>query len=112
MARRTDGVQSVTSARRSLSEDVSARTRRYLAMMGVRTACFLGAVFVPLPVWARGLLIAGALVLPYVAVVDANSGREPPPSAAVPPVLPPALPAGPGAQPDSSEEPGPDRRSS
>jgi hypothetical protein len=86
--RRKAPVQSVTSARRSLSDDVDARTHRYLLMMGIRTACFLAAVFVPLPVWARGLLIAAALLLPYIAVVDANSGREPPPSAAVPPVLP------------------------
>jgi hypothetical protein len=96
-------VQSVTSARRSLSDDIDARTHRYLIMMGIRTACFLAAVLLPgLPVWARGLLIAGALVLPYIAVVDANSGREPPPSAAVPPVPPdrPALGTDTGTPPD------------
>lgn len=105
MARRTDPVQSVTTARRSLSEDVSARTHRYLFMMGVRTACFLAAVFLPVPAWARALFIAGALLLPYIAVVDANSGREPAPAAAIPPVLPPALPASP--EPDDGPADGP-----
>jgi hypothetical protein len=107
VARRTDGVQRVTSARRSLSDDVAARTHRYLLMMGIRTACFLGAVFLPVPVWVRGLLIAGALLLPYLAVVDANSGREPPPAAAVPPVLPPALPGPPADDGLPGQDPGP-----
>lgn len=42
--------------------------------MGVRTACFLGAVVAG--GWLRWVLIAGALVLPYLSVVFANGGRE------------------------------------
>jgi hypothetical protein len=42
--------------------------------MGIRTACFLGAVFSPSP-W-RWILLGGALLLPYIAVVMANAGRE------------------------------------
>jgi hypothetical protein len=43
--------------------------------MGVRTACFLGAVVVG-GGWLRWVLIAAALVLPYLSVVFANGGRE------------------------------------
>jgi hypothetical protein len=42
--------------------------------MGVRTACVVAAIFVP--GWPRWVLIAGAVVLPYFAVVMANAGRE------------------------------------
>ena len=68
-------VYQITSARRGVRDDVDSRTRRYLISMGIRTACFLGAVFVG-DGWLRWLLIAGALVLPYLSVVFANGGRE------------------------------------
>jgi hypothetical protein len=42
--------------------------------MGIRTACVLGAILVP--GWPRWVLLAGAVVLPYLAVVIANAGRE------------------------------------
>ena len=42
--------------------------------MIIRTACFIGAVLTPSPY--RWFLIAGAVVLPYIAVVIANAGRE------------------------------------
>jgi Protein of unknown function (DUF3099) len=67
-------VYQITSARRGVRDDVERRTRRYLISMGVRTACFLGAVVAG--GWLRWVLIAGALVLPYLAVVFANGGRE------------------------------------
>ena len=40
--------------------------------MGIRTICVIGAIFIP--GWPRWVLIAGAVVLPYLAVVIANSG--------------------------------------
>ena len=40
--------------------------------MGIRTVCFLSAVFVG-PGWLRWVLVVGAVVLPYVAVVMANA---------------------------------------
>ena len=44
--------------------------------MAVRTACFVGAVAVG-PGWLRWVLVAGAVLLPYVAVVFANAeGRR------------------------------------
>jgi hypothetical protein len=67
-------VYQITSARPGVRDDVDTRTRRYLISMGVRTACFIGAVVAD--GWLRYLLIAGALVLPYLAVVLANGGRE------------------------------------
>ena len=42
--------------------------------MIIRTACFIGAVLTPSPY--RWFLIAGAVLLPYIAVVIANAGRE------------------------------------
>jgi Protein of unknown function (DUF3099) len=67
-------VYQITSARPGVRDDVERRTRRYLISMGVRTACFLGAVLTG--GWLRWVLIAAALVLPYLAVVFANGGRE------------------------------------
>lgn len=67
-------VHRITTAQTGLTEDQRSRTTRYLVSMGIRTACFLGAVFTPSP-W-RWILLAGAVFLPYVAVVMANAGRE------------------------------------
>jgi hypothetical protein len=67
-------IYQITSARRGVRDDVDYRTRRYLISMGIRTVCFLGAVVAD--GWLRWVLVAGALVLPYVSVVFANGGRE------------------------------------
>lgn len=66
----------ITGARRSLTEDVDGRQRRYIISMSIRTACFVAAVLVPYGP-ARFVLVIAALVLPYLAVVMANGGREP-----------------------------------
>jgi len=67
-------VYTITGAQTSMSADLDRRTKRYLISMGVRTACFLGAIVVPGPL--RWVLVVGAVVLPYVSVVFANAGRE------------------------------------
>ena len=67
-------VFTITGAQRGLSREQTGRTRRYLVSMGIRTACVIAAIFIP--GWPRWVLIAGAVVLPYVAVVMANAGRE------------------------------------
>lgn len=73
--RRDDpAVHSVTSAKTPLSKEQKARTRRYLLSMTIRTVCFLGAIVAQ--GWLRWVLLAGAVVLPYIAVVMANAGRE------------------------------------
>jgi hypothetical protein len=67
-------VHRITDAGAALSDEQVGRTRTYLISMGIRTACFIGAVVAPSP-W-RWLLVVGAIGLPYVAVVLANGGRE------------------------------------
>ena len=63
----------ITTASASRDEDIAARQKRYLLAMGFRTVCFVAAIFVT-ETWLRVVLIVGALVLPYVAVVMANAG--------------------------------------
>ena len=69
----------VTQARRSLSDDISYRQRRYLLMMGIRAVCFVIAVvmFVNHLGWLTVIPAVGAIAIPYFAVVVANGGREP-----------------------------------
>jgi hypothetical protein len=67
-------VYQITAARRGVRDDVNSRTRRYLISMGIRTACFIGAVVTH--GWVRWVLIIAAVILPYLSVVFANSGRE------------------------------------
>lgn len=67
-------VYQITGARRGVRDDVNIRTRRYLISMGVRTVCFVLAVVAD--GWLRWVLIAAAVLLPYLSVVFANGGRE------------------------------------
>ncbi|MFF5259568.1 DUF3099 domain-containing protein [Actinomadura viridis] len=82
--RRRAEVYTVTNAPKPMSEDIQYRQRRYLISMSIRTGCFLGAVFAGVagaPLWLIGLLVVGAVFLPYISVIFANGGREPQPSA-------------------------------
>ncbi len=67
-------VHRITDAGIPLSQDQAGRQHAYIVAMTIRTACFFGAVLAPSP-W-RWLLAAGAVTLPYFAVVVANAGRE------------------------------------
>ncbi len=69
-------VHAITSAGRSLSEDVHGRATRYLISMAIRTGCFVGIYFTE--GWMRWVMAVGAIVVPYVAVVAANAGKERP----------------------------------
>ncbi|MFB7664754.1 DUF3099 domain-containing protein [Kitasatospora sp. NPDC056138] len=67
----------ITGARTSLSDDVRGRQRRYVISMLLRTVCVLLAVVM----WDVQRLVAyaalaGAVLLPYFAVLIANAGRE------------------------------------
>ncbi|MFC5176911.1 DUF3099 domain-containing protein [Nocardioides taihuensis] len=62
----------ITTAATSPQADISARQRRYVISMTIRTLCFVGAVVVGAG-WLRWVLVAGAVLLPYVAVVMANA---------------------------------------
>lgn len=79
LSRQKTTVYTVTDASRPLSEDVDERQRRYLISMSVRMICFILAVVL----WGRvhpvlsGLLLVGAILLPYTSVVFANGGRRP-----------------------------------
>ncbi|MER7203391.1 DUF3099 domain-containing protein [Streptomyces sp. CB01635] len=71
----------ITGARQGLADDVRGRQRRYVISMSVRTlAVILGAALwnVERPVAIVALVLG--LLLPYVAVVIANAGRENVPS--------------------------------
>ncbi len=76
---RRSAVHVVTQARRSLSDDISYRQRRYLLMMGIRAVCFVIAVvlFMNHFGWLTAIPAIGAIFIPYFAVVYANGGREP-----------------------------------
>jgi len=62
----------ITNAPESPSAELGHRERRYIISMGIRTVCFIGAIVVG-GGWLRWVLVAAAFVLPYVAVVMANS---------------------------------------
>ena len=64
----------ITSAQDALSFEQRGRARRYFVSMMIRTACFIATIFLPSPY--RWFAMGGALILPYVAVVFANAGRE------------------------------------
>ena len=65
---------SVSDVGQSLSKDQSSRAKRYFFSMMLRTLCFILAVITPSPY--RWIALLGAVLLPYVAVVVANAGRE------------------------------------
>ncbi|MFF8292334.1 DUF3099 domain-containing protein [Streptomyces sp. NPDC016309] len=115
--RGSDEVFRITGARQGLADDVRGRQRRYVISMSVRTVAVIAAA----SLWnverhvAIVALVLGA-VLPYVAVVIANAGREtapPQPRAFVPPatgnpMLTPGRPAdeeGTRAHADPAAEP-------
>jgi hypothetical protein len=71
-ARRDPAPVRITTAPTSHRDDIDRRRRRYVISMAIRTLCFVAAVLVG-PGWLRWVLVVGAFVLPYVAVVMANT---------------------------------------
>ncbi len=64
----------VTTAGLDAAADRRDRTRRYLISQGIRVACVILAVSLPVaPLWKIGL-IALSIVLPWFGVVAANAG--------------------------------------
>ncbi|PFG19815.1 DUF3099 domain-containing protein [Serinibacter salmoneus] len=61
---------SITTARVSPAADRRARETRYLVSMGIRMVCILGLFLVDN--WLRWVCLAGAVLLPYFAVLMAN----------------------------------------
>lgn len=93
----------ITSAPESPRAELGQRERRYVISMSIRTACFIGAVVVDS--WFRWVLVAGAFLLPYVAVVMANSASPRVEGTGLPDPGPthPELGAGPTYRPGSAE---------
>jgi len=67
-------LQSVTSLPPSPDEERHARAVKYTITMSVRVLCFL-AIFV-VPGWWRIIPVVGTVVLPYIAVVIANTATR------------------------------------
>ncbi len=68
----------ITTAAGNRADEIRARQRRYLLSMSLRTICFVGAIAASLAGidWLWPILIAGALILPYIAVVMANAAAN------------------------------------
>jgi hypothetical protein len=81
-------------------DDEHRRSSRYLAMMGIRIACFILMVVITPYGWYTWVFGIAACVLPYVAVVLANVGSDVPRTAVVNPER--ALPAEPSERPASA----------
>ena len=64
----------ITNARIATSDEMSSRVKSYSITMAFRTACFIAMIFVP-GVW-RWILFAGAVFLPYIAVLLANQAHQ------------------------------------
>lgn len=85
---------SITDARLSASEDLDRRQRRYLWTMLIRVVCF--GLMIVVPGWWRLVALLGAVFLPAVAVLLANSvdrrapAVRPPEDETVRPALPSA----------------------
>jgi len=84
MARKEPEAVRITTAPRSRRDDIAGRQRRYVISMTIRTVSFVAAVLVG-PGWLRWVLIAAALLLPYIAVVMANAATSKDDGFALPP---------------------------
>ncbi|GAA5702039.1 MULTISPECIES: DUF3099 domain-containing protein [Streptomyces] len=99
----------ITGARQGLADDVRGRQRRYVISMAVRTV----SVILAATLWnverhvAVVALVLGAL-LPYIAVVIANAGRENAPSLPSTFVTTPMRPMIAPPRADDSAEPDPE----
>ncbi|MFE6283745.1 DUF3099 domain-containing protein [Streptomyces sp. NPDC057877] len=85
MRKRHDGgsaqVFRITGARQGLQEDIRGRQRRYVISMSIRTvSVILAAVLWGVERHVAIVALVLGVVLPYIAVVVANAGRENAPS--------------------------------
>jgi hypothetical protein len=76
-AARDDQPIRITTASTSRDADIAQRQKRYLQAMAIRVVCFIGAVAAGLAHinWLWPICVAGALVIPYLAVVAANAAN-------------------------------------
>jgi hypothetical protein len=62
----------ITEAEPSLDDQFKARRRKYAIMMSTRALCLVLAAVFYRTWWAMAILIVGAAVLPWMAVLIAN----------------------------------------
>jgi len=77
MAREPEPIR-ITTATRSHNQDIALRQKRYLISMGIRTLCFVLAIF-SMGHWWLWVFVAASFFLPTIAVVIANSNSAPDP---------------------------------
>lgn len=75
MKHRSKAPQSATSIDESPEDDETARMKRYVIMMAVRTVCVVLAFAVQPWGWQTFVFGIGAVFLPYFAVVLANQAN-------------------------------------
>ena len=68
------GVHSITDAATPHSEDMHRRMMKYALAMGIRMVCLI-LIFV-VDGWLKLVMVAGAVFLPWIAVVIANGGDQ------------------------------------
>ncbi len=68
--------QSATSLPQAPRDDANSRFTKYMVMMGVRIACFIAMAVVTPYGWYTFVFAAGAIFLPYLAVIVANVGQD------------------------------------
>lgn len=88
-----DAAVRITTAPTAPDDELDGRQKRYIIAMSIRTLCVIGAVAVG-PGWFRWVLIAGAVFLPWFAVVAANVTSQQSDGFDLDPVDAPALPPG------------------
>lgn len=78
MAKHGDEVHSITDAPQRHSEEQYARMMRYAYSQGIRMLCFILAAVTAIiwQSWWSMAFVVAAMILPYVAVVDANAGGD------------------------------------
>jgi hypothetical protein len=67
-------VHRITNASEGMKQQQMDRSRKYMWSMSIRMVCFVAALLTDGPI--RWVLLVGSLVLPWIAVVLANAGRE------------------------------------
>jgi hypothetical protein len=67
-------VLNITDAQESHTDEMHRRMVKYTVAMSIRLACLL--LFFFIPGWERWLFVAGAVFLPWIAVVIANGGAD------------------------------------
>lgn len=73
---KTNRAQSATSLPKAPQEDADGRFAKYMMMMGIRIGCFIAMAVITPYGWYTFVFAAGAIFLPYVAVIVANVGQD------------------------------------